>query len=920
MNLAFLKELFAGFIRSRAMTRHFRRLAILETFKGTTVREMPAALAQTLVAASRSDADKLLAELQTHVDGLTESQAEAIRERVGPNEIEQEKPLPWWAHLWHCYRHPFNLLLTVLAAVSYYTEDMKATIVISSMVVLSVIIRFVQEGRSNRAADKLKAMVSNTATVLRRDPAHDASDEARRYFGVSLHPKGPRKVEVPIKQLVPGDVVVLSAGDMIPADLRVLSAKDLFVSQAAMTGESLPVEKFAVQRNPAVTAVLELDNILFMGTNVVSGTATAVVVTTGNQTYFGALAERVTASGSTTTALQSGVNKVSWLLIRFMLVMSPIVLFVNGFTKGDWVEAFLFALSIAVGLTPEMLPMIVTATLAKGAVLLSRRNVIVKRLDAIQNFGAMDVLCADKTGTLTQERIFLEDHTDAFGGRSSMVLEYAFLNSYHQTGLKNLLDVAVVEHAKEHEELQAARSFRKVDEIPFDFARRRMSVVVAKDDGRPLLVCKGAVEEILAVCDRVQHGEGVEPLTQDLLARVRKVTASLNEDGLRVVAVAAKEISLTKETYSVADESGLMLVGYIAFLDPPKESTEPALKALAEHGIAVKILTGDNELVTAKICRAVGLPLNGMLLGADIESMNDRQLAAAVEKTNVFARLTPAQKDRIVRILRGNGHVVGFMGDGINDAAALRTADIGISVDTAVDIAKEAADIILLEKSLMVLEEGVVEGRKTFANMLKYIKMAASSNFGNVFSVLVAGVFLPFLPMLPLQLLVQNLLYDISQVAIPFDNVDDELLKDPQRWNPGDIGRFMVFFGPISSIFDIATFCLMWFVFRANTPETQTLFQSGWFIEGLLSQTLIVHLIRTRKIPFLQSRAAWPLIGMTACIVAIGVFLTMGPFASYFKLQPLPLSYFPFLAGILLAYVALAQGMKGFYARKYGWQ
>jgi Mg2+-importing ATPase len=657
-----------------------------------------------------------------------------------------------------------------------------------------------------------------------------------------------------------------------------------------------------------------------MGTNVVSGTATAVVVTTGNQTYFGALAERVTASGSTTTALQSGVNKVSWLLIRFMLVMSPIVLFVNGFTKGDWVEAFLFALSIAVGLTPEMLPMIVTATLAKGAVLLSRRNVIVKRLDAIQNFGAMDVLCADKTGTLTQERIFLEDHTDAFGGRSSMVLEYAFLNSYHQTGLKNLLDVAVVEHAKEHEELQAARSFRKVDEIPFDFARRRMSVVVAKDDGRPLLVCKGAVEEILAVCDRVQHGEGVEPLTQDLLARVRKVTASLNEDGLRVVAVAAKEISLTKETYSVADESGLMLVGYIAFLDPPKESTEPALKALAEHGIAVKILTGDNELVTAKICRAVGLPLNGMLLGADIESMNDRQLAAAVEKTNVFARLTPAQKDRIVRILRGNGHVVGFMGDGINDAAALRTADIGISVDTAVDIAKEAADIILLEKSLMVLEEGVVEGRKTFANMLKYIKMAASSNFGNVFSVLVAGVFLPFLPMLPLQLLVQNLLYDISQVAIPFDNVDDELLKDPQRWNPGDIGRFMVFFGPISSIFDIATFCLMWFVFRANTPETQTLFQSGWFIEGLLSQTLIVHLIRTRKIPFLQSRAAWPLIGMTACIVAIGVFLTMGPFASYFKLQPLPLSYFPFLAGILLAYVALAQGMKGFYARKYGWQ
>jgi Mg2+-importing ATPase len=921
MILAALKEFFAGFIRTRAMTRHFRRLAILETFKGAPVaREIPPTLAQTLLAASRSDADNLLAELQTHPDGLTESHAESIRERVGLNEIEQEKPLPWWAHLWRCYRHPFNLLLTALAAISYYTEDMKATIVISSMVVLSVIIRFVQEGRSNRAADRLKAMVSNTATVLRRDPAHEAAEEARHYFDVILHPKGPRKLEVPIKQLVPGDIVVLSAGDMIPADLRVLSAKDLFVSQAAMTGESLPVEKFAVQRNPAVTAALELDNILFMGTNVVSGTATAVVVMTGNRTYFGALAERVTASGSTTTAFQSGVNKVSWLLIRFMLVMSPIVLLINGFTKGDWLEAFLFALSIAVGLTPEMLPMIVTATLAKGAVLLSRRSVIVKRLDAIQNFGAMDVLCTDKTGTLTQEKIFLEDHTDAFGGRSSTVLEYAFLNSYHQTGLKNLLDVAVLEHAKEHEELQATRSFRKVDEIPFDFARRRMSVVVANNESRHLLVCKGAVDEILAVCDRVERGEAVEPLTQELLARIREVTASLNEEGLRVVAVAAKEMPPTKETYSVADESGLMLVGYIAFLDPPKESTQPALKALAEHGIAVKILTGDNKLVTAKICRAVGLPLNGMLLGSEIESMNDRQLAMAVEKTNVFARLTPAQKDRIVRALRSNGHVVGFMGDGINDAAALRTADIGISVDTAVDIAKEAADIILLEKSLMVLEEGVIEGRKTFANMLKYIKMAASSNFGNVFSVLVAGVFLPFLPMLPLQLLVQNLLYDISQVAIPFDNVDDDLLKDPQRWNPGDIGRFMVFFGPISSIFDIVTFCLMWFVFRATTPEAQTLFQSGWFVEGLLSQTLIVHLIRTRKIPFLESRAAWPLMGMTACIVSFGIFLPMGPFASYFKLQPLPLGYFPFLVVILLAYTALAQVMKAFYARKYGWQ
>jgi Mg2+-importing ATPase len=921
MILAALREFFAGFVRTRAMTRHFRRLAVLEPLKGTTVaREVPPELGQTLLAASRTDHEALLAQLGTHADGLTEAQAENIRDAVGLNEVDHEKPLPWWGHLWRCYENPFNLLLTALAAVSYYTEDMKAALVISSMVVLSTFIRFVQESRSNRAADKLKEMVSNTATVLRRDPSHDAAEEARRFFGAILHPKDARRSEVAIKLLVPGDVVVLSAGDMIPADLRALSAKDLFVSQAAMTGESLPVEKFPAQRNPAVTNPIELDNILFMGTNVVSGSATAVVVTTGNRTYFGALAQRVSASGTAVTAFQAGVNKVSWLLIRFMLVMSPIVLLINGFTKHDWLEAFLFALSIAVGLTPEMLPMIVTATLAKGAVLLSRKKVIVKRLDAIQNFGAMDVLCADKTGTLTQDKIFLERHTDVFGEDSDTVLEYAYLNSYYQTGLKNLLDVAVLEHAEVQRELGAATAFRKVDEIPFDFTRRRMSVVVAEHNEHHLLVCKGAVEEILAVCSSVRHGEAAEPLTPELLARVREVTASLNEEGLRVVAVASKELPPARETYGVADESDLTLIGYIAFLDPPKESSGPALKALKEHGIAVKILTGDNELVTRKICREVGFRWRKVLLGADIERLSDDRLGAVAERVNIFARLTPAQKERIVRVLRSRGHVVGFMGDGINDAAALRTADIGISVDTAVDIAKEAADIILLEKSLMVLEEGVIEGRKTFANMLKYIKMTASSNFGNVFSVLVASAFLPFLPMLPLQLLVQNLLYDISQVAIPFDHVDAEQLILPQRWNPGEIGRFMVFFGPISSLFDIATFLLMWHVFKANSPDTQSLFQSGWFVEGLLSQTLIVHLIRTRKVPFLQSRAAWPLLAGTACIVGIGIFLPEGVIGGYFKLQPLPWLYFPWLAMVLIAYVTLTQGVKGFYARRYGWQ
>ncbi|MBA3998283.1 MAG: magnesium-translocating P-type ATPase [Candidatus Accumulibacter sp.] len=921
MRFTILKELFAGFVRTRGLGRHFRRLAMLDSLSGTTVsREVPPSLAQTLAAAAKSDPDALLKQLDSHPDGLSAAQASRIRERVGLNLVEQEKPLPWWLHLWHCYKTPFDLLLTLLAAISYVTEDMKATVVIGTMVVLSVAIRFWQERKSNIAADKLKAMVSNTATVIRRDISEDAAEDAGRYFEVRLHVKPARREELPIADLVPGDVVLLSAGDMIPGDCRILSAKDLFVSQAAMTGESLPVEKFALLRDAGATNPLELDNIVFMGTNVVSGSATALVVSTGGSTYFGALAQRVTATDRAPTQFQSGVNKVAWLLIRFMFVMSPLVLFINGFTKGDWTEAFLFAMSIAVGLTPEMLPMIVTSTLAKGAVVLSRQKVIVKRLDAIQNFGAMDVLCTDKTGTLTQDKIFLSRHTDVWGEDSDDVLEAAYLNSYYQTGLKNLLDVAVLEHTEVHKELNPAANFRKVDEIPFDFQRRRMSVVVAEHEEHHLLICKGAVEEILEVCQRVRHGELDEPLTPELLARVRAVTADLNEDGLRVVAVASKELPPTQESYSVADEADLTLVGYVAFLDPPKESTEPALQALAAHGVRIKVLTGDNELVTAKICREVGLEAEIVLRGSDLECMDDAELAKMVETHDIFAKLTPAHKERIVRLLKANGHVVGFMGDGINDAPALRTADIGISVDTAVDIAKEAADIILLEKSLMVLEEGVIEGRKTFANMLKYIKMTASSNFGNVFSVLIGSAFIPFLPMLPMHLLVQNLLYDFSQVAIPFDNVDEELVKDPQRWNPGDIGRFMLFFGPVSSVFDITTYLVMWFVFGANSPEHQTLFQSGWFIEGLMTQTLVVHMIRTRKIPFIQSRPGTPLLIATCLIMAIGIFIPMGPFAHYFKLQALPWTYFPILTAILVGYMILTQAMKRHYTRRFGWQ
>ena len=921
MNVTILKEFFAGFLRNRHIARHFRRLALLDTVARSDIsREVPASLTQILVAASAADREGLFNQLGTHGDGLSEIQARAIRERVGPNEVEHEKPLPWWTYLWHCYKNPFNLLLTLLAVISYVTEDIKAAIVIGSMVVLSTLMRFWQEAKSNKAADALKAMVSNTATVIRRDSTEIVAEEARKYFDIALHPKGARRVEVPIRQLVPGDLIVLSAGDMIPADCRLLTAKDLFVSQSAMTGESMPVEKFATPRDAKSDNPLELDNILFMGTNVVSGSAIALVLNTGNATYFGALANRVTATDRAPTSFQTGVNKVSWLLIRFMFIMSPLVLFINGFTKGDWMEALLFALSVAVGLTPEMLPMIVTSTLAKGAVVLSRKKVIVKRLDAIQNFGAMDVLCTDKTGTLTQDKIVLSRHLDVWGQNSDDVLEMAYLNSYYQTGLKNLLDVAVLEHAELRSELEVATAFRKIDEIPFDFTRRRMSVVVAEREEHHLLITKGAVEEILAVCTHVRHGDAMKPLTPELLARIRAITAGLNEEGLRVVAVATKSLLPTQEVYGVADERELVLVGYVAFLDPPKESTAPALKALAEHGVAVKVLTGDNELVTAKICSDVGLEQRGVLLGVDIERMSDKVLAKAVESYNVFAKLTPSHKERIVRMLKSNGHVVGFMGDGINDAPALRAADIGISVDTAVDIAKEAADIILLEKSLMVLEEGVLEGRRTFANMLKYIKMTASSNFGNVFSVLVASAFIPFLPMLPMHLLVQNLLYDISQIAIPFDNVDAELLKQPQRWQPGDIGRFMVFFGPISSVFDITTFAMMWFVFGAQSPEQQTLFQSGWFVVGLLTQTLIVHMIRTSKIPFIQSRAATPLMVMTGIIMAVGIFLPMGPLAHYFKLQALPPLYFVFLPLILLAYMGLTQAMKGIYSRRYGWQ
>ncbi|WP_064192773.1 magnesium-translocating P-type ATPase, partial [Acinetobacter baumannii] len=883
--MKFWQRLFTAFLQRFHLMRFFgRNRSFKELHQSSYAQEISKNLSKRLLNASRAQTNDLLKQFDTHLMGLTEEQAYTQQMTVGLNEVTHEKPLTWWQHLWYCYRNPFNILLSLLALIAFFTDDLTGSTIISVMVILSTLLRYWQEAKSNQAADALKAMVSNTATVLRHQVSAEDLELMHERYGIDTKNQTTHQFEIPIQYLVPGDVILFSAGDMIPADCRILSAKDLFVSQAAMTGESMPVEKFPLQKNLEETSALELDNIVFMGTNIVSGSAQAVVLSTGIQTYFGALAHRVTATDRSTTAFQMGVNKVSWLLIRFMLVMAPVVLFINGFTKGDWAEAFLFALSVAVGLTPEMLPMIVTSTLAKGAVFLSKKKVIVKRLDAIQNFGAMDVLCTDKTGTLTQDKIFLSQHIDVQGEKSDFVLMQAFLNSYYQTGLKNLLDVAVLEAVDEQIKIQKLR-YKKLDEVPFDFDRRRMSVVVKTPQQKARMITKGAVEEMLKVCRYVEVNGKVEPLTKQREVAIEALTQRYNRDGLRVVAVAYREFKNHQENYSVVDESDLILIGYITFLDPPKESAKEAVESLQAHGVTVKVLTGDNEFVTQKVCREIGLNYDQVLLGGVIETLTDQQLKRAVEQYHIFAKLSPVHKERIVEQLKANGHVVGFLGDGINDAAAIRAADIGISVDTAVDIAKESADLILLEKSLMVLEKGVIEGRRTFANMLKYIKMTASSNFGNVFSVLIASAFIPFLPMLPIHLLIQNLLYDVSQIVIPFDNVDEELIAKPQRWQPEEVGRFMVVFGPISSIFDMITFGLMWFVFSANTPEHQTLFQSGWFVVGLLTQTLIVHMIRTAQIPFIQSRAATPLLIMTAVIMCIGIFLPMSPLASYLKLQ-----------------------------------
>jgi len=851
-----------------------------------------------LVAVSRLQPHEACAKLGSALEGLSGAEAALRLKKFGPNLVARERKATIPEELWSRARNPLNALLLTLASVSYFLGDVRAAVVIAAMVVLAITTAFIQEHRSNEAAARLRAMVHTTASV-RRSPSQ--SDDP---FS-----------EVPMDCLVPGDVVRLSAGDMIPADLRLLDAKDLFINQSALTGESMPAEKHAQACASECEDAFDLPNLCFMGANVVSGYGTGVVLQTGSTTFFGQLAHEI-AGRRVPTAFDRGINRFTWLMIRFILVMVPAVLLINGLTKHDWLEALLFAVAVAVGLTPEMLPMIVTVNLAKGAIAMSHKKVIVKRLNAIQNFGAMDVLCTDKTGTLTQDRIILKRHLDIQGNDSERVLQFAFLNSHFQSGLRNLLDKAVLAHVELKQALNIGGGYSKIDEIPFDFSRRRLSVVVAREDGKHVLISKGAVEEIFAVCSRYALDGEVGRLDETHFEAAKQQTIALNSDGFRVVAVAYKEIDPSKTAYSIGDEADLTLLGYIAFLDPPKESAREAIAALARKGVRVKVLTGDNEIITRKICNEVQLDPGEILLGARIAQMSDVELAEIAERTTVFAKLNPAQKERVVQALHAKGHVVGFLGDGINDSPALKAADVGISVDTAVDIAKESADIILLEKSLLVLQEGVTEGRKVFANITKYIKMGASSNFGNMFSVLGASIFLPFLPMAPIQVLTNNLLYDFSQTTIPTDNVDEEYLASPRKWDIGNIFKFMVFIGPISSIFDYATYGMMLYVFDAwNNPS---LFQTGWFVESLLTQTLIIHIIRTARIPFIESHASPALIATTVIICTVGMTLPFTWAGSALGFEPLPWLYWPLVAAMLVTYAMLTHLVKVWFIRRWG--
>lgn len=918
------------------MNKKINRIEVRQTAQKAAIRDEQN---RRIQFAATHPTQETLGYLNTTLCGLEPGKVEENRSEYGSNKVTREKKKTLPQRLAGAFINPFTAILFCLALVSSFTDmifphfslfgcvpkdfDCLTVVIILTMVFLSGTLRFVQESRSGNAAEKLLAMITTTCTVTR---------------------KGQEMAEIPLDEVVVGDIVHLSAGDMLPADVRILDAKDLFVSQASLTGESEPIEKIPMV-NETRDAITDYTNIAFMGSNVISGSASAVVVTVGDHTLFGSMASEV-AHEAVETSFSKGVNAVSWVLIRFMLVMVPLVFVANGITKGDWLSAFLFGISIAVGLTPEMLPMIVTTCLAKGAVSMSKKQTIVKNLNSIQNFGAIDILCTDKTGTLTQDKVVLEYHLNVNGEDDLRVLRHAYLNSYFQTGYKNLMDVAIIQKTEEEEAddpqlVDLSEHYVKVDEIPFDFARRRLTTVVQNRDGKTQMVTKGAVEEMLSICSFAECDGKVRPMTKELKSRILATVDDLNEKGFRVLAIAQKSNPSPAGAFGVTDECDMVLMGYLAFLDPPKESTADAIKALKAHGVTTKILTGDNDKVTRTICKQVGLKVRNMLLGSDLENMSDQELAKAAETTDVFAKLTPDQKARVVSVFRENGHTVGFMGDGINDASAMKSADIGISVDTAVDVAKESADIVLLEKDLMVLEEGIIEGRKTYANMIKYIKMTASSNFGNMFSVLAASALLPFLPMESLQLIFLNLIYDLSCTAIPWDNVDEEFISVPRKWDASSVGSFMLWIGPTSSVFDWMTYIFMYFVFcplfvsrgvlyndlashfaGADLVRMQTayvaMFQTGWFIESMWSQTLVIHMIRTPKLPFIQSHASAPLTLMT--FTGIGV-LTIIPFTTFGRMLgfvALPTAYFAYLIPCILLYMVLATSLKKAYVRHYG--
>ena len=848
--------------------------------------------------------------------GMKDEQIEESREKYGENSISYGKKTPFIVEALKAYITPFTLVLIALGVISFITEyvlaapgdkDLFGVIIIFTMVIVSGTMTLVQSVRSNQAAEKLKSLVKVTAAVKRNGDY----------------------TEIPMEEIVCGDLVRLSAGDMIPADMRLLSAKDLFISQAALTGESYPVEKQAIVYDDETLSETSYENLAFMGSNVISGSAEGIIVSVGNETLFGHVAQTLSEK-PIKSSFEIGIHKTSMLLIKFMALMAPTVIVINGLTKGDWLEAFLFGLSVAVGLTPEMLPMIVTTNLVKGASVMAKKGTVIKNLNAIQNFGAIDVLCTDKTGTLTQDKIILEYHMDCSGKEDDRVLRHAYLNSYYQTGLKNLLDVAIIDEAKQTLATDKI-NYRKVDEIPFDFERRRMSVVVEDTAGKTQMITKGAIEEMLSISNYIDIDGIVSPLTNEKRESVLAKVRDLNEDGLRVIGVAQKTNPSVVGEFSVKDESDMVLIGYLAFLDPPKETTKQALKALKDHGVAVKVLTGDNELVTRSVCRQVGLEINELITGEKISEMDDRELAQVAENHEVFVKLNTQQKARLTTALRQNGHTVGFLGDGINDAPAMKVADIGISVDTAVDIAKESADVILLEKDLTILERGLLSGRETFGNIMKYIKATASSNFGNMFSVLVASTFLPFLPMLPLQILFLNLIYDVSCISLPWDKMDKEYLHEPKKWEASSIGKFMVYFGPTSSIFDITTYLLMYFIICPavvggdfHTLDAQqkivfiALFHAGWFVESFWSQTLVLHALRTPKIPFIQSNATFAMFTITTLGIVVGSILPFTGFGAELGLMPLPGTYWTWLVVTILAYLTLVTMVKKFYIKKFG--